>query len=137
MYRQLDEATPGQNLLPTAQACRLGRPGPPVAAPGTGNSHPDLFCHLSPGQPLVTQLQDLLCAGGMSGRTAATHRDAGPPELLADRAPMNAQLGTDLTQGPALGVQVGCMLNVHRGSVTAHAKGGSPLDRGVYVDVSD
>ena len=26
---------------------------------------------------------------------------------------MNAQLGTDLAQGPALGVQVGCTLNVH------------------------
>ena len=67
----------GENLLPTAQAWGLWRPGPPVAAPGTGNSHIDLFCHLSPGQALVTQLQDLLCGGGMSGRTAATHGDAG------------------------------------------------------------
>jgi hypothetical protein len=32
---------------------------------------------------------------------------------LADRAPMNAQLGTDLTEGPTLDVQVGCTLNVH------------------------
>ena len=109
----------GENLLPTAQAWGLWRPGPPVAAPGTGNRHIDLFCYLSPGQALVTQLQDLLCGGGMSGRTAATHGDAGPLELLADRAPMNAQLGTDLAQGPTLGVQVGCTLNVHRATVTS------------------
>jgi hypothetical protein len=31
---------------------------------------------------------------------------------------MNAQLGTDLAQGPPLGVQVGCTLNVHRVTVT-------------------
>ena len=58
----------------------------------------------------------------MSRRTAATHGDAGTLELLADRAPMNAQLGTDLAQGPALGVQVGCTLNVHGATVrVAHA----------------
>jgi hypothetical protein len=45
--------------------------------------------------------------------SATTHGDAGPQELLADRAPMDAQLGTDLAQGPTLGVQVGCTLNVH------------------------
>jgi hypothetical protein len=73
----------------------------------------------------------------MSGSTARTHSDAGTLELLADRAPMNAQLSTNLAQRPALGVQVGCTLNVHRATVAAHAKGGSPLDRGVYVDVSD
>jgi hypothetical protein len=39
--------------------------------------------------------------------------------LLADRAPMSAQLGTDLTQGPALGVQVGCAFNVHGATATA------------------
>jgi hypothetical protein len=50
---------------------------------------------------------------------------------------MNTQLGTDLAQRPPLGVQVGRTLNVHRATVAAHAKGGSPLDRGVYVDVSD
>jgi hypothetical protein len=33
---------------------------------------------------------------------------------LADGARMNAQLGTDLAQGPALGV-LGCTLNVHEG----------------------
>jgi hypothetical protein len=41
--------------------------------------------------------------------------DAGPLKLLADRAPMNAQLGTDPAQRPALGVQVGCAINVHGG----------------------
>jgi hypothetical protein len=41
---------------------------------------------------------------GMGRRPAATHGDAGTLELLADRAPMNAQLGTDLAQGPSLGV---------------------------------
>jgi hypothetical protein len=55
----------------------------------------------------------------MSGRTAATHGEAGPLKLLADRAPMNAQLGTDPAQRPALGIQVGCTLNVHGGSVTS------------------
>jgi hypothetical protein len=29
----------------------------------------------------------------------------------------NTQLGTDLAQGPTLGVQVGCTLNVHRATV--------------------
>jgi hypothetical protein len=58
----------------------------------------------------------------MSGRTAATRGDAGTLELLADYAPMNAQLVTDLAQGPALGVQVGGTVNVHRATVTtAHA----------------
>ena len=51
----------GKNLLPTAQASGLRRPGPPVAAPGTRNRHTDLFCYLIPGQPFVTQLPDLLC----------------------------------------------------------------------------
>ena len=60
----------GEHLLPTAQAWRLWRPGPPVAAPGTGNRHIDLFCYLIPGQALVTKLHDLLRGGGMSGRTA-------------------------------------------------------------------
>jgi hypothetical protein len=36
--------------------------------------------------------------------TAATHGDAGTLELLADRAPMNAQLGTDLAQRSTLRV---------------------------------
>jgi hypothetical protein len=32
---------------------------------------------------------------------------------------MNAKLGTDLMQGPAVGVQVGWALNIHRATVTA------------------
>ena len=107
----------GENLLPTAQAWGLWRPGPPVAAPRTGNSHIDLFCHLIPGQALITKLQDLLCGGGMSGGPPRRMVTPARLELLADRAPMNAQLGTDLAQGPALGVQVGCTLNVHRATV--------------------
>ena len=59
----------------------------------------------------------------MSGRTAATHGDAGTLELLADRAPVNAQLGTDLAQGPALAVQVGCTLNVLRHRNDAACRG--------------
>jgi hypothetical protein len=35
-------------------------------------------------------------SGRMSRRSAATHGDTGTLELMADRAPMNAQLGTDL-----------------------------------------
>ena len=93
----------GENLLPTAQAWGLWRPGPPVAAPGTGNRHIDLLCYLRPGQALVTQLKDLLCGGGMSGSTAPTHGDAGTTKLLAHRGRRDAQLGTDLAQGPSPG----------------------------------
>jgi hypothetical protein len=77
-------------LLPTAQAWVFWRPGPLVAAPGTGNRHIDLLCYLWPGQALITKLKDLLRGGRMSRSTAATHVDAGPLKLLADRAPMNA-----------------------------------------------
>ena len=59
-------------------------------------------------------------------RSAATHGDAGTAKLIADRGPMNAQLGTDLAQGPALGVQVGCTLNVHRATVTSLSRIGLP-----------
>jgi hypothetical protein len=69
--------------------------------------------------PMITQLQDLLRRGRTDRRSTATHGDAGPLELLADRAPMNAQLWTDLAQGPILGVQVGCTPNIHRATVTA------------------
>jgi hypothetical protein len=117
----------GEHLLPTARAWRLGWPGLLVAAPGTGNRHVDLFRHVIPGQALVTQLQDLLGGGGMSGRSAATP-DAGLLKLLADRAPMKAQLGTDLAQGSTLGVQVGCTLNVHGATVTSHGRIVSSLD---------
>ena len=63
-------------------------------------------------------------SGRMSRRSAVTHSDAGTLELMADGAPMNAQLGTDLAQGPTLGVQVGCTLNVHGATVTAQRPGG-------------
>jgi hypothetical protein len=49
----------------------------------------------------------------MSGRTARTHGDAGTARLFADRAPMNAQLGTDPPKGPALAVQLSCTLYIH------------------------
>jgi hypothetical protein len=39
--------------------------GPTVAAPGTRNGHIDLFCHVTPGQALATQLHDLIGGGGM------------------------------------------------------------------------
>ena len=53
----------------------------------------------------------------MAGRPTATHCDAGTLELLADRAPMNPQLGTNLAQsGPV--IQVGGTLNVHGATVT-------------------
>jgi hypothetical protein len=55
----------------------------------------------------------------MSGCTAPTHGDAGATKVLAHGGPGNAQLGTDLAQCPALGVQVGCTLNVHLVTVTA------------------
>ena len=58
----------------------------------------------------------------MSGRSDATHGDAGVGELLADRAPMNAQLGTDLAQRPTLGVQLGCTVNVHRDTVASRSR---------------
>jgi len=43
----------GENLLPTAQAWRLCRPGPSVAAPGTEKGHIDLLGHVTPGQAVV------------------------------------------------------------------------------------
>jgi hypothetical protein len=52
-------------------------------APGTRNRHIVLFGHLIPGEALVAQLQDLMCGGGMCGRTWATHGDAGTTELIA------------------------------------------------------
>jgi hypothetical protein len=56
----------------------------------------------------------------MSGRPAATHLDAGTLEMLANRAPMNAQLGTDLAQSSTLGVQVGRTLHSSSVSSAAH-----------------
>jgi hypothetical protein len=64
----------GENLLPTAQACRLWRPGPAIAAPSTRDRHIDVLCDLTPGQPSVTKLEDLLRRRRMR-RSAATHCD--------------------------------------------------------------
>ena len=114
-----------EHLLPTAQARWLRRPGPLVAAPRAGDRHIDLFRYLIPGQALIAQLNDLLGGGGMGGRSARTHGDAGTLELLADRAPVNAQLGTDLAQGPTLSVQVGRSPNVHRDTVTSLSRIGA------------
>ena len=55
----------------------------------------------------------------MSRGAATTHGDAGATKLVAHRCRREAQLGTDLAQGPALGVQVGCTLNVHGATVTS------------------
>ena len=55
----------------------------------------------------------------MSGSTDPTHGDARPLKLLADRGGRDAQLRTDLAQGPALVVQGGCTLNIHGVTVTA------------------
>ena len=49
----------------------------------------------------------------MSGRSAATHRDAGAMKLLADRGPVDAQLCADLAQGPTLGVQLRRTIDVY------------------------
>jgi hypothetical protein len=57
----------------------------------------------------------------MSGRAAATPGDAGLLELLADCAPMNAQLRTDPAQGPTLGIQVRRTLDVHCATVTSRS----------------
>jgi hypothetical protein len=109
----------GENLLPSAQSGRLWRPGPAIAAPGTGNRHIDLLGHLIPGQALVTQLQDLLGGGWICGWTGATDSDPGTAKPQAHRGRDEAQLCTDLTKGPALGVQVGCTFDVHCATVTA------------------
>jgi hypothetical protein len=51
----------------------------------------------------------------------ATHGDTGTAKLMAHSGPGNAQLGTDVAQGPTLDVQVGCPLNVHGVTVTAQS----------------
>ena len=119
----------GENLLPTAHARRLRRPGLSVAAPCTRASHDHLFCHLTPGQALITKLQDLLGGRRMSGRSAATHGDADAPKLLADCGRGNAQLVTDLAQRPTLDIQIGCTLNVHRATVMSLSRIAFPLSR--------
>jgi hypothetical protein len=55
-------------LEPRAR-CLRSCGGATRAAPCTRNSHVDLFGHLSPGQALVTELKDLLCGSGTSGRS--------------------------------------------------------------------
>jgi len=92
-----------------------------VTAPGTGDRHADLFCHLTPGQASITELRDLLCGGRESGRTTATHRDTGRAKLIAHRGRRDAQLRTDLPQVPTLAVQVGCTHNVHGATVASHS----------------
>jgi hypothetical protein len=54
----------------------------------------------------------------------ATHGDTGTAKLMAHSGPGNAQLGTDVAQGPTLDVQVGCPLNVQR----RHRNGAVPKD---------
>jgi hypothetical protein len=75
----------GEHLLPTAQSCAVWWLSLTVAAPGTRASHAYVFCDLRPGQASVTQLQDLIGGGGMSG-SAARQGETGTLELLADRA---------------------------------------------------
>jgi hypothetical protein len=58
----------------------------------------------------------------------ATHADAGVVELLVDRTPMNAQLGTDLAQGLALGIQIGGTVNIHGATVTILSMIGTPVE---------
>ena len=55
----------------------------------------------------------------MGRRTAATHDDAGTLECWLTVVAVTPALGTDLAQGPALGVQVGCTFNVHCTRVTS------------------
>jgi hypothetical protein len=55
----------------------------------------------------------------MSRRAAATHGDAGLAKLIAHGGPGNAQLRTDLTERPTLGVQVGRTLDIHCATVTS------------------
>ena len=55
----------------------------------------------------------------MCRRPGATHGDPGAAYLIADRGLREIQLGSDLVQSPALGVQIGCIRNVHCGTVTS------------------
>jgi hypothetical protein len=77
------DATRSLPRAPAECPCRGGRLVDPVAAPGTGNSHIDLFCYLIPGQALVAKLQDLLRGSRMSEGTAPTHGDAGTTKVMA------------------------------------------------------
>jgi len=73
-----------ENLLPSAQARRLWWPGVPVATPCPGNSHVDPFRHLSLGQTLVTQVEDLLGGGWVRRCADGTHGDTGATEMIVD-----------------------------------------------------
>jgi hypothetical protein len=53
----------------------------------------------------------------VSRRTAATRAHTSAMELFADRGPVNAKLRTNPSQGPVLGIQLGCTLNVHGATV--------------------
>jgi hypothetical protein len=64
--------------------------------------------YLISDQALIAQLNDLVCGGGMGRRSARTHGDASTAKLMPHGSPGNAQLGADLAQGQAVGVQVGC-----------------------------
>ena len=55
-------------------------------------------CNCWSAQALVTELQDLLCGGRMSRRSAPAHADAGEGELIADRVqgtPSSARSGAE------------------------------------------
>jgi hypothetical protein len=62
----------------------------------------------------------------VSGRAASTHGDAGTAKLMAHSGRGNAQLGTDLAQGRALAVQVGCTHNIQGATVTTLSRIGIP-----------
>jgi hypothetical protein len=102
-----------EHLLPSAQMRRLWRPGFPVTTPRPGNSHIDPFCHFSPGQTLVTQVEDLFGGGWVRACADRTHGDTGVTKMIMDHVRSNAHLGADLAQSPALGVQLCRALNVH------------------------
>ena len=74
-----------EHLLPAAQPLGALVVGPTVAARGTRNGHIDLFCHVTPGQALATQLHDLIGCGGMcaQGDGAARYRPRGCRQLCA------------------------------------------------------
>jgi hypothetical protein len=62
---------------------------------------------------LFTHLEEKRAGYGRTPFAGADHA-----AWYGDSAPMKTQLGNDLVQGPALGVQVGCTLNIHYATVT-------------------
>jgi hypothetical protein len=99
-------------LLTAPTVVDFWRPGLPSQTPASRNRHIDLFCHLTPGHALVTELQDLLGGGPDDRRAAATHGDAGTPKLMAHGGPGNAN-SAPIRRRLDPGVHVGCTLNVH------------------------